>query len=97
MVQGLIMTHDLYLRLYQTPEQRRRAGARGGRASARNQRSHRRATAAPLPTAVAIGKPHAETTAEAIAALDSQFFWLRGVEKCRRPTPAPSLTVLVAN
>ena len=64
----------------QTPQQLRRAGARGGKATARNRRM-REAVAAPTPPAKAPLISHQETTATAIAALDSQFPWLLGVER----------------
>ena len=73
------MPHILYLRLDQTPEQLRRVGARGGKATARN-RHARLSVAGTPPEAPAPQKPHGETAA-AIAALDAQFPWLRGVEK----------------
>jgi hypothetical protein len=64
----------------QTPQQLRRAGARGGKATARNRRM-REAGAAPAPPAMVSPISHQETTANAITALDSQFPWLRGVER----------------
>ena len=64
----------------QTPHQLRRAGARGGKATARNRRL-REAVAAPAPPAMVSPISHPETTAAAIAALDSQFPWLRGAER----------------
>ena len=45
------MPQILYLRLVQTPQQRRRVGARGGKATARNRRAHLSAVAPPLPPA----------------------------------------------
>jgi hypothetical protein len=73
------MTYPPYL-FNQTIEQLREIGGRGGRASARNRRARMRAALpsqpAPLPHPV-----HTETAAEAIAALDAQFPWLRGAEK----------------
>ena len=73
-----------------TPEQLRRLGARGGRAYARNQRA-RRALLAALPPPVPAPAASAETAAEAIAALDAQFPWLRGAEKRVSPKPAAAL------
>ena len=55
----------------------RAAGARGGRRSARNRRL--REVHQP-PQSTQIGEPHLETAAEAIAALDARFPWLRGAE-----------------
>ena len=80
MVQGDTMTHSPYLLFHQTPAQLRRVAARGGRASARNRRQKMRAASAPPPSAVAPTEPHAETVAQAIAALDAQFPWLRGAQ-----------------
>jgi hypothetical protein len=74
------MTHSPYLLFHQTPAQLRRVAARGGRASARNRRQKMRAASAPPPSAVAPTEPHAETVAQAIAALDAQFLWLRGAQ-----------------
>ena len=79
------MPHTFYLRLAQTPEQRRRVGARGGKATARNRRARLSAAGPPSSETPASQKPH---TAAAIAALDAQFPWLRGVEKrVRNQTP----------
>jgi hypothetical protein len=70
-----------YALFRQTPQQLRRAGARGGKATARNRRA--RLSASDLIS----GKPeaprlsHGESTADAIAALDVRFPWLRGAEK----------------
>ena len=74
------MPHILYLRFEQTPEQLRRVGARGGKATARNRRARLSVAGPPPPEPPAPQKPHGETAA-AIAALDAQFPWLRGVEK----------------
>ena len=79
------MTHSPYLLFRQTPEQLRRVGARGGRASARNRRERLRAATPPPPDALAPVESRAETAAAAIAALDAQFPWLRGAEKRLRP------------
>jgi len=51
--------------------------------SGRNQRA-RRALASPQLESVALPTPPQETTTAAIAILDAQFPWLRGVEKPRR-------------
>ena len=70
----------------QTLQQLRQIGARGGRASGRTRRARRQAVLAcqseRLPPAVPT-----ETAAQAIAALDAQFPWLRGAEKRRRSPP----------
>jgi hypothetical protein len=59
----------------------RRNGARGGRAYGRNCRARRLAAhSTPEPTPAAVVPP-IETTAQAIAALDEQFPWLRSVER----------------
>ena len=65
----------------QTPESLRRIGARGGRARGRNWCLRQRAT--PLGMAAHAPAPQCplETTAQAIAALDAQFPWLRGAEQ----------------
>ena len=76
------MTHTPYL-FNQTLEQLRQIGARGGRASGRNRRARLRAVAA-LQAPLLPPPVHTETAAEAIAALDAQFPWLRGAEKRSR-------------
>jgi hypothetical protein len=78
MLQGDTMTHSPNLLFHQTPAQLRRVAARGGRASARNRRQKIRAAIAPPLSAVVPTEPPAETIAQAIAALDAQFPWLRG-------------------
>jgi hypothetical protein len=80
MVQGDTMTHSPYLLFQQTPAQLRRVAARGGRATARNRRARMRAATPPRLPAVAQPQLHPETAAQAIAVLDSQFPWLRGIE-----------------
>ena len=70
-----------YILFNKTPEELRRLGARGGKAFGHNQRARRalllasQASAAPDPL-----RP-GESAAEAIAVLDAQFPWLRGVEQ----------------
>ena len=79
------LKHDPYYSFPQSPEQRRQIGARGGRACAHNRRARLRAlTPSPAEETVP-SRPSEETAAQAIAALDAQFPWLRGVEKRRRP------------
>jgi len=68
----------------QTPQQLRRAGARGGKATARNRRLRETDTTL-APPAKAPLISHQETTANAITALDSQFPWLRGAERHLQP------------
>ena len=73
-----MLTYPLFR---QTAAQLRSAGARGGKATARNRRL-RQAASSPVPPAeVAPSIASQETTASAIAALDAQFPWLRGVER----------------
>ena len=66
---------------HQTPQQLRRAGARGGKATARNRRARLSAASTTPTNAQAPPLSNGETTADAIAVLDIQFPWLRGVEK----------------
>ena len=72
------MTHYPYILFNQSPEDLRRIGARGGRAYGRNQRVLRQAQLHRPLEAIQHPVPPVETTAEAIAALDAQFSWLRG-------------------
>jgi hypothetical protein len=76
-VSGDGMTNYPYILFNQSPEDLRRIGARGGRAYGRNRRSRRTPGHRPLEP-VERPVPPLETTAEAIAALDAQFSWLRG-------------------
>jgi hypothetical protein len=76
------MNNYPYILFNQSPEQLRRLGARGGRAYRRNQRARRAGTATPAETVELRVAPQ-ESTADAIAALDAQFPWLRGAEKRR--------------
>jgi hypothetical protein len=76
------MADPSYTLFNKTTEQLRLLGARGGRAFGRNQRA-RRALIAPIPTSSEAATPRLvawQTTAEAIALLDSQFPWLSGAE-----------------
>ena len=61
----------------QTPDSLRRVGARGGRARARNWRARQQAAGAAAGPLVRPPQPPRETAAQAIAALDAQFPWLR--------------------
>ena len=74
-----------HILFHKSPLQLRRLGARGGKAFGRNLRL-RRALLPTLPTAtVSLPQVLGPTTAEAVAALDARFPWLRGAEK--RATP----------
>jgi hypothetical protein len=71
------MNNYPYTLFNKSPEQLRRIGARGGKAHARNRRSRLMARAeAASPIAQEL-EPVEETPAQAIAALDAQFPWLR--------------------
>ena len=71
----------VFYEFFQTPEQLRRVGARGGRATARNRSDHlSSASSAPSPQGPAALECQ-ETVAEAIALLDAQFPWLCDAEK----------------
>ena len=73
---------DRFYTFFQTPEQLRRQGARGGRTYGRNERVRRAlAAATPRPAAPPPPAPPLTSTVESIAALDAQFPWLRGAEK----------------
>ena len=65
-----------------SPLQLRRIGALGGKAYARNQRA-RRALMPTSPPAMPLGSAPRQSTAEAVAALDARFPWLRCAEKQR--------------
>ena len=70
-----------YALFRQTPQQLRHAGARGGKATARNRRVRLSAAGPSQGEKAAPRTFRGETTAAAIAALDAKFPWLRGVEK----------------
>jgi hypothetical protein len=77
------MADPSYVLFNKSPLQLRLLGARGGRAFGRNQRA-RRALIALMPTPSEAATPRfvaRQTTAEAIAMLDSQFPWLSGAEQ----------------
>jgi hypothetical protein len=63
-----------------TPLQLRLIGARGGRAYGRNQRA-RRTLLPPSPAVPRLPVAKGESTAQAVAALDVRFPWLRSAEK----------------
>jgi len=67
-----------------SPLQLRRIGALGGKAYARNLRARRALTITPPPAMPMSGAPQ-QSTAEAVAALDARFPWLRCAEKRRSP------------
>jgi hypothetical protein len=75
------MNHNPYILFNKTFQQARRIGARGGRATARNRRAGLLALASLPPERIAQADPDLETAAEASAALDAQFPWLRGAER----------------
>ena len=79
------MTHFPYFRFNQSAEQRRRVGARGGKAQARNRRGRVQLRSLPKPEVLL---PPPQTAAQSIAALDAQFPWLCGAEKRRAPKRA---------
>ena len=68
------MSHEVYYQFNATPGQARRAGARGGKATVRNRRERLDRTPAEVPeqeTGTVI-QVHLESTAAAIALLDTQ-------------------------
>jgi hypothetical protein len=71
-----------YALFNKSPLQLRRIGALGGKAYARNLRARRALMPTP-PPATALGSAPRQTTAEAVAALDARFPWLRCAEKRR--------------
>ena len=73
------MADPSFILFNKTLQQCRSVGARGGRAFGRNQRARRALTPAP-PEVLPLPALARETTAEAIAVLDSQFPWLRRAE-----------------
>ena len=77
------MSHDVYYQFLPVPGQARRCGARGGKATARNRRQRLEGPAAEVPQPETAAAPQLplESTAVAIAFLDSQYPWLHGAEK----------------
>jgi hypothetical protein len=69
-----------YIFFNKTPAQLRLLGARGGRTCGRNQRARRALMRAQPPPVAQCAAP-CESTAQAMAALDAQFPWLRCAEK----------------
>ena len=90
------MTNYPYLFFNQTPESLRRIGSRGGKANARNRRARLATGIIESAPRRALSQPQQPTAAEAIAALDAQFPWLRGAEcSPSRRIPAPVLAQAV--
>ena len=69
-----------YALFNKSPLQLRRIGALGGKAHGRNQRARRALMPTP-PAATPMRNAAQQSTAEAVAALDAQFPWLRAAEK----------------
>lgn len=77
------MSREVYYQFPQTDGQARRAGARGGKTTARNRREclvGRAGEVAEPDEGLAAPFPR-ETTAAAMARLDAQYPWLRGAER----------------
>ena len=79
---------DEYILFHQSYEQLRRIGKRGGKACARNRRARQRALSTACPETAVSDPPPVETTAQALAALDALFPWLRGAETRGLRAPA---------
>src|SRR5207253_1139367 len=96
-VQGDTMAHDVYYHFPQGPGQARRAGARGGKATARNRRQRLNSAAAEVPDQKTAAAPqfHIETTATAIALLDAQCPWLRSPSRTVRIARSPDAALLL--
>jgi hypothetical protein len=76
-----------HILFHKTPLQLRLIGARGGRTYGRNQRA-RRALLPPSPAVPLLPVATQESTAQAVAALDARFPWLRCAEKRHSLKPA---------
>jgi len=88
------MAEPSYIYFNKSLLQCRSLGARGGRAYGRNQRARRALLPTP-PAAIPLRAALQETTATAIALLDTRFPWLCGAE--RRPNRnLPSRRLLCA-
>jgi hypothetical protein len=83
------MSHEVYYQFPQADGQARWAGARGGKTAARNRRERLDSIAEKIPEPEICSTPPwpLETTAAAIALLDTRYPWLRGAE--RRPHRSP--------
>ena len=78
------MAEDVYYQFPQKPEQARRAGARGGRTTARNRRERLQCSVAESSVELEpLAYAAVESTAAAIALLDSKYPWLCGAERRR--------------
>ena len=75
------MTDYSYILFNKTPLELRLLGARGGKAFGRNERLRRALLPPPTPATVLLPAVPRHTAAEAVAALDARFPWLRGAEK----------------
>ena len=77
------MAEEIYYQFPLSPGQSRRAGKRGGKATARNRRERlHSATAEVLDSdSVVVAHVSLETTAAAIALLDAQYPWLYRAER----------------
>ena len=77
------MSHDVYYEFQQSPEQKRRISARGGKATARHRREllEHACCSGAEPQPAQLIEIYLESTATAIATLDAQFPWLRGADK----------------
>jgi len=85
------MTDYSYILFNQTPQQLRRIGARGGKATARKRRTRLPSTPPAPPQPGAVQATRTPTVADAIALLNAQFPWLSGAEApptSRRPRRA---------
>jgi hypothetical protein len=81
-----IRTLHPYTLFNKSPMQLRLIGARGGRTYARNLRARRALLQTP-PEVAPLAPAAPQTTAEAIAALDARFPWLRCAEQRRGSSP----------
>src|SRR5580704_6415355 len=80
-----------YALFNKSPLQLRRIGSLGGKAHGRNQRV-RRALMPTTPAATPLRNAPQQSTADAIAVLDTRFPWLRCAEQRRGSTPSSRLT-----
>jgi hypothetical protein len=81
------MTDYSHILFNKSPLQLRLLGARGGKAFGRNERLRRALLPTPPPATVSLPAVPRHTVAEAVAALDARFPWLRGAER-RSTRPA---------